>query len=128
MASRAPKRCRSFGCRQRGVSHDLDFNWCQVHVKPEKRNLTTSAKLSLYNEKGLRLCDRIGCWKTKNSHCYGGVFCLQHYRELASIRRFIDHSGSLQEIQARQREVEIRKTCDAGHMKFLLGLEEKLSR
>lgn len=80
---------------------------------------------------GAEMCHAYGCRKHSKLYIYGrGLFCKRHVTELKIIRSDVARakvSGDKQaEKDARQREVEFRKFCDAAHMHYLLCLEKNL--
>jgi hypothetical protein len=87
----------------------------------------STTKLDGYNRNGDRLCDAFGCRKHSKLKQYrGGWFCNRHCVELEAIRARIDHSGSEDELAARQEELRFRKVFHPGHVLYAAQLEREV--
>lgn len=83
------------------------------------RTFPETSKLDTFNRNGARMCDAFGCrCHKKLQEACGGLFCRRHVRDIRAIRARIDHSGSMDELLARQEELRFRKQFHAPHVVY----------
>ncbi len=88
-------------------------------------------KYDKYNQNNDELCHAFGCRKHKRLiKAFKGLFCEKHYNELLYIRNELNNAkltnNENKEIKYRQKEFELRKFLDKGHMHFMYKLETKI--
>lgn len=105
----------------------------KVIVIPKKSNVNiykllnkcqNTNNLSLCNDQGKEMCHAYECKIYKQLYeKYKGKWCPNHCEEITELRTIINkHDGSKKELEARLKELQLRKFPDINHWKWALKL------
>ncbi len=92
-----------------------------------------SSKIQKYNKHSDEMCHAFGCRKHKKlNRIFNGKFCKHHMNILYDIRNNLYITKNTKNIELenywRQKEIELRKFHDLGHMKYKKWVENNIER